>query len=354
MTAKFHLKGLNGLRGIGAACVVITHTSIPGYGLNAWLPIQLANYYVTIFFTLSGFLITYLLFNEKKIRPVSIRNFYYRRMLRIWPMYFAYLIIAVIVIYFQTPENLPGSLPYYLFFAANVPRLLHNHLPYLAHYWTLGVEEQFYIFWPWIIKKSKNILRVIVIFTVLFLVIKGVVRLFFYDQQHPLPLAILFVNRFECMSIGGIAAVLCLKKNDLFIRITTHRFTEIACWTCFLLMAANRFFISYFFNEDIAALIAVCLIMNLAFNNRAIVSLENRFFDFLGKISYGMYVIHPLLVLGIHWLMGPVTGGSVGPYILLLASVLLTTILISGLSYEFFEKKFLRLKDKFSTVKTVA
>ena len=77
---------------------------------------------VTIFFSLSGFLITYLLLLEKDGRgDVSVKEFYSRRILRIWPLYFLYLSICVFVISPTKAQPLPGSLPYYLFLTANIP-----------------------------------------------------------------------------------------------------------------------------------------------------------------------------------------------------------------------------------------
>ena len=205
-----------------------------------------AHYSVTIFFTLSGFLITYLLLLEKEQKRISVKNFYIRRILRIWPLYFAYLLVACIVLYIQTPDELPGSLPYYLFLAPNIAAALLVPLHHLWHYWSLGVEEQFYFFWPWLIKRSKNVLKAILIFTMVFIFIKLAARYLYLEKGNSIPLMFLTLTRFECMSIGGIGALLCIKRNQFFFRITTHKFTEIACWLCIALVAANRFFVSYF------------------------------------------------------------------------------------------------------------
>lgn len=354
MKESVHLKGLNGLRAIAAFGVVIAHTTAPDFNLNSILPIGLAHYSVTIFFTLSGFLITYLLFLEKEQKEISVKKFYIRRILRIWPLYFAYLLVACIISYIQTPEELPGSLPYYLFFAANVPAILLSTLPYLGHYWSLGVEEQFYLFWPWIIKRSGNVLKGVFLFTAIFLVIKLIVRLFFFDESNTIILRSFFITRFECMSIGGIGALLCLQKNKLFFKLTANNLTEIICWLCIGVIAANRFFVSPFVNHDIVAVITVCIIVNLSFNKKAIINLENRFFDFLGKISYGIYIIHPLVVIFFSRWINQFNLLAGWKYIILYSGVLLLTVILAWLSYEFFEKRFLRLKDRFSVVKTVA
>ena len=122
---KVHLKGLNGLRAIAALAVVVLHTSIGlgPFGLP-WnrLGNQLGMFGVTIFFSLSGFLITYLLLLEKNdCGDISVKDFYIRRILRIWPLYFLYLSICVFVIWATKTQPLPGSLPFYLFLTANIP-----------------------------------------------------------------------------------------------------------------------------------------------------------------------------------------------------------------------------------------
>src|SRR5438128_9910033 len=159
-----HLPGLNGLRAIAALGVLLSHTvmALVDYNLKPLfgsLPngrpagLSIGGYGVIIFFALSGFLITYLLLVEKEKQPIDIKKFYVRRVLRIWPLYYFYLGLTFII-YFAFKLPYPDTLPYYLFYTANIPFLLQSTLPYVEHFWSLGVEEQFYVFWPWIIKKA--------------------------------------------------------------------------------------------------------------------------------------------------------------------------------------------------------
>ncbi len=353
MEARVHLKGLNGLRAIAALAVVLSHTSggIGTTDLRDVLPVGLATYSVTIFFTLSGFLITYLLFKEKEKQEISIRNFYVRRILRIWPLYFTYLAIALVVISFQDRAKLPGSTAYYVFFIANILTVTYNHLPHLSHYWTLGVEEQFYVFWPWIVKRSNNVLKGLIIFTIAFYVLKLFARLL-YEEGNIYPLHFLSTTRFGCMSMGGIAALLCIQRHRLFFMLTTHKFTEIACWLGIVAIAFNKYFIFPFVNHEIVAIVTICIIVNLSFNKKAIIDLENRVFDLLGRISFGMYIIHPLVILCFQLLSARLHWAREWKYLFFYTGVFFFVILIAWLSYELFEKKFLELKDKFSVVKS--
>src|SRR5690349_8717514 len=114
-----HLKGLNGIRAIAALSVVISHTllALEYFGIKkvneGW---NFASYGVTMFFTLSGFLITYLLVKEKRIfATINIKEFYIRRVLRIWPLYYFYIILVIFVLLIKFPESLSESIYYYLF-----------------------------------------------------------------------------------------------------------------------------------------------------------------------------------------------------------------------------------------------
>jgi peptidoglycan/LPS O-acetylase OafA/YrhL len=97
---KIYLPGLNGLRAIAAFGVLFSHVNlgIEAYGLPIRKTSDLAGFGVTIFFALSGFLITYLLLKEKEqFNTINIKNFYVRRILRIWPLYFLFIGIGFLV-----------------------------------------------------------------------------------------------------------------------------------------------------------------------------------------------------------------------------------------------------------------
>ncbi len=105
-----------------------------------------------MFFALSGFLITYLLLLEKQKQSIDVRNFYIRRVLRIHPLYYTYLAITLVVILAFGMKYSTTALLFYIFLAANIPFITNTTLPFLAGYWSLAVEEQFYLFYPWIVK----------------------------------------------------------------------------------------------------------------------------------------------------------------------------------------------------------
>lgn len=157
MNKTLHFSGLNGLRAIAAIAVVFGHTSqyLESFGLSVISfgkyadgspkSLYLAQYGVTIFFALSGFLITYLLLEEKKQHNINIKNFYIRRILRIWPLYYLYFFLSLFTLYiFKLPFE-KETILFYIFLSANIPFILNISIGFLGHYWSLGVEEQFYL-----------------------------------------------------------------------------------------------------------------------------------------------------------------------------------------------------------------
>ena len=355
--SKVHLKGLNGIRAIAAMAVVASHIglALTDFGFSSTWETYLAGYGVTIFFSLSGFLITYLLLIEKsRFHHINIKAFYIRRILRIWPLYFFYLILAVITTYFFMPEQLPGGIYYYLILCANIPSIFGFPLPLLAHYWSLGVEEQFYLFWPFVVSKSNNLFRFLALFSITIVVIKLGLRYLDATTDYHWPYQFIQITRFDCMAIGAMGAILYFEKNKRFLRICFSISAQIAAWGSLLLMAFNKFHIASVLDSELCAVITIILIVNVSGNAKTIINLEKPLFDFLGKISYGIYVYHPLII----FLIAKWAGHLIIPFnyttrlIIVFTLIPLCAILISYLSYEFFEKKFLYLKLKYSSVKS--
>jgi peptidoglycan/LPS O-acetylase OafA/YrhL len=354
---KVHLKGLNGLRAIAALAVVVLHTSIglSPFGLP-WnrMGNEFGMFAVTIFFSLSGFLITYLLLLEKDdCGDVSVKDFYIRRILRIWPLYFLYLSICVFVIWATKTQRLPGSLPYYLFLTANIPYIRAHALGLVGHYWSLGVEEQFYLFWPWVARKEK-LERIIGIFIVLFIGLKIATRAYLAYSGHNTPYTALDVTRFDCMAIGGIGAVWFHQHSPAFWKICTSLVAQIIAWGGLAALAFNQFHILPIIDNEVVSVLTVVLIVNVSSNPHTMVNLEWSLPNYLGKISYGIYVIHPLVIFGMQRWCGAWMSQHAPTlrYVLVYGGVMALTIGLAASSYEFYEKRFLNLKERFSTVKS--
>ena len=185
---RIYFPNLNGLRFIAAFLVIIHHIEqiksflkidnylevIPFVGIIGKLG-------VVLFFVLSGFLITYLLLaEEQKYKKISIKKFYIRRILRIWPLYFLIILLSLLILPNISIFTLPGFgkdvVHQYLFFkiilyAVFFPNLvftLFGMVPYAAHTWSVGTEEQFYLVWPIILKYFKKF-RIVLMFLIIFL-----------------------------------------------------------------------------------------------------------------------------------------------------------------------------------------
>ena len=139
-----HLTGLNGLRAIAALAVVFAHTTlllpefnlvpIFGYSQDGTITgTTLAGFGVSIFFSLSGFLITYLLLLEKEKQPISVKNYYLRRILRIQPLYFLYIFITLLFLYLFQINFSGKQLIFYFLFAANIPFITGYEIYLLGH-----------------------------------------------------------------------------------------------------------------------------------------------------------------------------------------------------------------------------
>lgn len=311
----------------------------------------MAGFGVTLFFVISGFLITYLLLLEKDEGNVNIKNFYMRRILRIWPIY--YLFIGICLLVGLLSKNLSDifstNIWWYLFFTANIPFILIQGIKILVHYWSIGVEEQFYLFWPWVVKFSTKKLLVISISIFVFLFgIKSCIWLLY--GKGDIIYQTLSVIRFHCMMIGAIGAILYKSRNALFHRIILNKWLQLASWFIFIATGVGIFHIPAPIAHEIIALVSLALIMGQVTTINNIINLDRKLPDFLGKISYGIYIIHPLVIFLLSPVFRIIEINLYAKYILVYVAVFACTITLAWLSYEFYEKPFLSLKSRFSTI----
>lgn len=363
LNKSLYLSGLNGLRAIASLAVVFSHLTLEleKFNLSPYLlgknasgkpmSYQLASHGVTIFFVLSGFLITYLIQLEKeKTNTIAIKKFYLRRILRIWPLYYLYFILAIITTVVFSYDFNSSSILFYVLFTANVPFIMNMSLPFLHHYWSIGVEEQFYLFWPWLNKLiDKNLIKKILLLIIIINVIRIVIWLVMPYTQ--LAIATL-VNRFDCMMIGGVGAFYFKKNNLLFMKIVDNKISQSIAFSILLLVGLNSFHINSIIDTWLLSLVALTLIVGQINVKNRIVNLDTTIFNFLGKISYGVYVYHPLIIFYLSFLLKDVALTSFSKYIVVYASVFGVTILISYISFEYFEKWFRIEKDKYAIVKS--
>jgi peptidoglycan/LPS O-acetylase OafA/YrhL len=356
------LPGLNGIRAIAACGVLFSHInlalkkfgiySISLFGFNkegnpkSWV---LGEHGVTMFFVLSGFLITYLLLKEfEKTKKIDIAKFYVRRILRIWPLYFLYILL--IIAFFWNSLNLDFNLVYYLSFFANIPFVTGQSYIAMDHLWSISVEEQFYLFWPLLFlfliqrKSFLSILTLIVIFSVF--------RIFIW-YVSPLSTLALFsvVNRFDCMLFGGLGAYLLHKENRI-INVLNMKIVQLACWFVLLLLIVNKFqFLNSIIEIFVVEFITLTIIIGQIKIRNKVVDLENKPLSYIGKLSFGLYVYHPLIITVFYkYLNFKYFDSAALNAGFIFMSVFCLSILVSHISYFYFEKRFLNVKLKYSVV----
>lgn len=281
-----YFPGLNGIRAIAALLVVCSHISlnISQLGFVGYRSIDMAGYGVTMFFVLSGYLITYLLLTEHELyHKISYRKFYIRRILRIWPIYYLSLFIALIWMYFSNQDiSVPGVF-FYLFMMANVPFIYGGIVGIVAHLWSVGVEEQFYLFWPWLFKKRDYLLIIMLAIIIIYMTLRVTFRLF---ENGPI-FTLIGITRFHCMAIGGIGALAVFEKWAVLKYIYTPILQSV-CWSILVLSLYKPFHTFSIIDGELYALIFLIIIINVSTNKRSIIKLENKIMNWLGKISYGI------------------------------------------------------------------
>jgi peptidoglycan/LPS O-acetylase OafA/YrhL len=378
MSSNKHIyfSGLNGLRFFAALAVIITHIELikeqmdlPSLYSSNKIILELGGLGVVFFFVLSGFLITYLLLKEKEqTGTINVKKFYFRRILRIWPLYF--LIVALG--FFLLPHFKFMELPFFskfnshlsvlnlVLFIVMLPNLafaIFKPLPHIGQTWSIGVEEQFYLIWPWIVKRSKNILRTLFVIVVLLLVIKIIV-LFIFKANPQNPNLLILKNfiamlKIESMAIGGIGAWMVFKKK-YFQKVLSNYFL--------LLAIGGVLGLIYFTPEKLQdasflvySVLFLTIIINVSLNTNSIIKIENKVFVFLGNISYGLYMYHLIVVaafIGFLKYIGFQVDNSIASQLVVYSGVLSLTVLVAWLSYRYFESWFLKIKYKFTVVKS--
>lgn len=359
-----YLKGLNGIRAIAALGVLLSHTNLAlkhfnvtnysffGFGSKGQqLSYILGRHGVTMFFVLSGFLITFLLLKEiDKAKKIDIKSFYIRRILRIWPLYFFYFGLCLLFLYIFKDEIPPGTtLLYYIFFLANIPFIGGFANSLFAHLWSIAVEEQFYLFWPHLFRYKEKLIKIVIGL----IIFQGVIRVVLWGLfPHSFLATLSSVNRFDCMMIGGLGAILLYQNKE--IDFINNKFVQIVSWIIVLSMILNFFKVYGSVVEFwIVSLATLAIIIGQIKDKNKIINLENKFFNFFGILSFGIYVYHPLVIylLRKSELLLIIDDEFTRTVSLFILIITLTTF-IAWLSYTYIESQFLKLKYKFQIIKS--
>ncbi len=395
---------LDALRCLAFLAVFYAHTGNIFFGatvtnafpLNLWhVSTVYGGYGVNFFFVLSGFLITYLLVKEKAASGrIAIRRFYIKRVLRIWPVYFANLLFAAFILPLlisphtyalfgaANPHLNPHTFWYFVFFAGNIAQGLGIGFTSLSIgvLWSVGVEEQFYLVWPWIVKwfSTKRLILMTLALISLSLLYKylfgddrignyylpwsvgmdlafgALLGIFFFQKKYrEIVLGALGVIGASCLVISGalLSAYLGVhgSGNTIETTLAKSEFIDIMRLLKTPMIDAVFALIIFFFARKAAAL-------NTAAKHPLLASLHigvkrfERLLAYLGRISYGLYAYHTIcLMLTIQILYGAGFLTATVDRLHFFATTLFAfvfSIAIASLSYRFMEQKFLALKEK--------
>jgi peptidoglycan/LPS O-acetylase OafA/YrhL len=360
-TAAPRVSELDGLRGIAILMVLFFHYTPASGPLFPLAHIFQAGWSgVDLFFVLSGYLITGILL-DTVAKPHYYRNFIVRRSLRIFPLYYACLVLYCVLTFLPSPIRWkdflgPGGAAWYLPYLGNVKAFLQNAWPgaaVLTPLWSLQVEEQYYFSFPLVVwaANRKTLARILAASIVASLALR--IALTLTMPNNKMGTYLLMPSRMDALAMGGLLAIARRESPHLLKSRWIPRLTGIAV-LAFLV-------ICIFFSEapwsgpmrtigytaiDLAFTGVVAMMLTgrpawfVAFCRR-------RFLVWLGVISYGLYLLHiPALMVADHWLVPWFKLAPRGS-----AEMLITMPLAIGatsLSWLLFESRVLRLKDRFT------
>jgi len=346
-----YMPQLDSLRAVAVFLVLFEHW-IPSGETPNFLPYGMIG--VTMFFVLSGFLITQILIRSKEYSLQnnsgifhSLKQFYARRTLRIFPIY--YITIFILLIF--NIQNIKDKFLWFLFYASNILffRMKEWEGP-LSHLWTLSVEEQFYIFWPLVIllTPKKYLLRTIFVFTLFGPIFRTL--LFTFHQGTESASYFIHILTPSCLDCFGLGAVLAYYTT---YRVDTNGIKKI--WILlFLFYNIFSFIIFMFFYDNIVNVLIISNIsvismiiiakMSTGFQGRLKKVFENKSLMYLGKISYGMYLYHNFIPLIYNYLKLPYIKNTFLNFIIQFCLLLL----LSSISWYLIEKPVNGLKKYFA------
>lgn len=319
---------------------------------------------VDFFFVLSGFLIIYLLISEKNLTgKIDVRNFYIRRILRIFPLYYFCVFFGFVI--FPFIKSLLGVIPdenanplYYLFFLSNIDIINNYAIPdasILGILWSVSVEEQFYLTIPFIllvvpVKFYKWIFTLVI-------VVSWIFRANYFDNEYVMTFhTITFAGN---LAIGGLIAYYSA-TNEKFVKF----FEDLNPYIIKLLYLAVIliFFFRYqiffspvlrIFDTSIIAILFAVILLEQNFSKNSFFKMKNnRIFSRLGKYTYGLYCLHMIAILIVLQITSKLHINTELWQIVLIETPLnlALAIVIAYISYQFYEKPFLKLKNKFSVI----
>lgn len=336
---------LNAVRGIAVASVLLHHFA----SFNSSV-IHAGYFGVDIFFVLSGFLITGILISKTgEGQQKILKDFYGRRALRIFPIYYG----SILLLYLANDPFIRSNIVPLLTYTYNYT-VIHepSHNRYI-YFWSLSVEEQFYLFWPLIVTSFLNFRKTLCYLTLTIIVISAIQlstsSRYNYFGTFPVSYS---------LCIGALGAL--LQNQKLFSKVIAHKPLQLSA----ILILCGCFFVKFPLVRFLLPLATIILLSGISNSSLQVqklaVLLDNKLLQKTGMVAYGIYVFHIPLA---HYVFNPLFDkiwlslpfNSLGrfaklqwhPWIFKLPLFSIGSYYFSLLSFNYFEKPILKLKDKY-------
>ncbi len=377
LNTRRHIPELDGLRGFAVLIVIIFHSMhVPKITTN-FLDVSAQYLFMTgwcgvdIFFALSGFLITSILLSTKE-NSNYFTSFYYKRVLRIFPLYYLYLLLIFAFLFPSLHHKMVGqdkmklemaqhSQMWFWLYISNIKQFIlgKNFGAGVGHLWSLAIEEQFYLIWPCLvfICSLKNLKRLSLVLIVFSLTLRIV---FYYYHVFPQSIYTFTLCRFDALLYGAYVAIL-VKDGFTFNQKKAHQlllFLLVLCVPLFIFFGPRYEStpIMYTIGYTIVGLTAGTLIAILQSHEQSFVHtiFNRKWLIFFGKYSYALYLFHVLIRQAIfRYFSYPKLffGLQIFWDIFVLIIVIAASTIAALISWNCYEKWFLKLKDKFDKKK---
>jgi peptidoglycan/LPS O-acetylase OafA/YrhL len=360
---KVHIPSLDGVRGLAVLMVVAVHYgNLANRGSSILGAIQTIKDMgwvgVDVFFVLSGFLITGILWEAKR-KPHPWKNFYARRALRLFPLYYAVWFFLLGYLFLAHLSWHYAYLGYLSYFGNIASIQISNVGPFhIDHFWSLAVEEQFYLLWPfvlWKVEQATSAMHILVGLALFSVVLKLLLLLAHVNGNWAY---ILLPSHMEGLALGSLLALSVRTPGHLLYLQKAARCLPLVLIA--LGAEAIHFHGLNYANPSVTllaipllSLASTLLLINcLTAGSVTQKIMEAPVLRFYGKYSYGLYIYHFLLrevlhdnlYLPLRSLHGPILSGSI---YFLICIILLTGLSVA--SFELFENRFLLMKLRFNT-----
>lgn len=334
-----HFGSLDGLRALSILAVIWHHTAgatasgsvLPHFGAHG----------VTLFFAISGFLITTLLVREfARKGHIDLKAFYIRRSLRIFPAYYAVLCLYAIAVYLfesNSPDGLEfiRNLKYFATYTSNIfVELDERVIFYFA--WSLATEEQFYLVWPPLLILLASWSRAVAVLAFCLTALIAT-QLWGINYLSLIPVAI----------VGGSLIALLLHQRQTYqalARVFAHTWSAPLALLTVVLSLVIDGIPTFVAHAACIALVTACIITE---KHGLAAPLRLRALSFIGSISYGMYLLHMLCANSVEKLLQSVM--TADPATVIFPLTVASSVAAATVSYYGFERRFLQLKAKYSS-----